>query len=88
MHTPFKSEKANHLFNVWANGFPASEHELDYFRFAEMVLMVLDEGESLEYNHIENVNGIDEDLSYILMNRYHSMKDMYSILSNSGRINQ
>lgn len=34
----FQSHEANRKFEIWINNHPASEHDLDYMRFADMVL--------------------------------------------------
>ena len=83
----FQSPEANRKFGIWINNHPASEHDLDYVRFADMVLAILDAGEALELEHIKQHQILHEDLIDRLMNRYYSMRDMYSILLDCGRIN-
>jgi hypothetical protein len=84
----FESENSNTLFDVWINSFPESMHKLDALRFANMVISILNGGENLEIEYIKNSDhkGLNDWMIDNYMTRYQSMKDMYGILFDSGRI--
>ena len=83
----FKSEEANKNFNYWINGDPESFHPLDVQRFTNMVISVLDNGEQLEYFHIEQSKTRLKDWQITnYMERYNAMRLLYIELDKKSRI--
>ncbi len=89
VYTFFKSEEANKNFNFWINQYPESFHPLDLQRFTNMVISILDNDENLEYTHLQQPKSRLKDYqidSY--MDKYASMKDIYTELSNRWNSNK
>jgi hypothetical protein len=51
----FKVKEVNDAYSLWASNHPESHHECDRERFVDFVICALKNGESVEYNDIEDV---------------------------------
>jgi hypothetical protein len=93
----FKTEETARLFRVWVNNFPESFNLYDMERWTEFVLGVLEDGEELNLNHIDEKLSLnlgnypgqeecDDPLSIVdyYMGLYGTMKRLYDVMKKKG----
>lgn len=80
----FRPEEANKNFNFWINNDPEYFRPLDLQMFTDMVISVLDNGEQLEYTHLNQAESrLTELKKEIYMEKYFAMKAIYDKLQCS-----
>ena len=84
----FESAECNRLFYLWISNYPESFHSVDLDRFTEMVVCVLDNGDSIEYDYLKQFTKLNERMVDAYMNRYLAMRDMYMALRSRWSVEQ
>lgn len=85
-----ENEKTKSAYDFWKNMFPESLHKLDTDRFDNLVLVLLENDDYITEAEIEQTlgNNVEEWVVDSYSTRFHTLSDMYKLMTNNGYIKQ
>ncbi len=85
-----ENEKTKSAYEFWKNIHPESLHKLDTDRFDNLVLVLLENDDYITETEIEQTleNNVEEWIVDSYSTRFHTLSDMYKLMTDNGYVKQ